>query len=263
MTATIKSLPVVVLILIAVVSGCATAPHVKSIPGFASPEEALVRIAAGIPADVAVQARADIRMTTGEGLYPMRLAVLMQRPASLRLEAIPLFGPPAFFLSMHEKTLKVFLAETRAFYIGPATAVNIARYLPLKMVPQDLIAVLTGICPLSHGPDTILQGRPEGDYYRIDMTGTGQRKSLWVRMTDGFLERLEVHQDHHRSYQVRYEEPLRVGETVLPQKITFVSDGMDGMTVNIRYRNIQFLKDAAPGLFDLETPPGVTPVYLD
>jgi len=263
MTEPRKSIPAFCLLLL-VFCGCAAAPKMTARMDFASPEAALEHIAAQTPVDAALQAMADVRVATREGgTYPLKLAVLLKKPASLRVEAIPLFGPPAFFLSVRDRTLRVFLAETRAFYIGRATPDNVARYLPLKMGPEDLIAVLTGTCYAPPGPGTLLQGRPEGDHYRIDLVEPLKRRSLWVRMTDGFLERLEVYGEQQRLYRAHFEEPLRVEGMVLPQKITIVSEGIDGISVSIRYADIQFLKDIDPETFDLKTPPGVEPVYLD
>ena len=263
MTEPRKSIPAFCLLLL-VFCGCAAAPKMTARMDFASPEAALEHIAAQTPVDAALQAMADVRVATREGgTYPLKLAVLLKKPASLRVEAIPLFGPPAFFLSVRDRTLRVFLAETRAFYIGRATPDNVARYLPLKMDPEDLIAVLTGTCYAPPGPGTLLQGRPEGDHYRIDLVEPLKRRTLWVRTTDGFLERLEVYGEQQRLYRAHFEEPLRVEGMVLPQKITIVSEGMDGISVSIRYADIQFLKDIDPETFDLKTPPGVEPVYLD
>ena len=251
-------------LLLLVFCGCAAAPKMTARMDFASPEAALEHIAARTPANAALQALADVRVVTREGGgYPLKLAVLLKKPASLRVEAIPLFGVPAFFLSVHNRTLKVFLAETRAFYIGRATPDNVARYLPLKMSPEDLIAVLTGTCFAPVGPETLLQGRPEGDHYRIDLVEPLKRRSMWVRTTDGFLERLEVYGERQRLYRAHFEEPLRVEGTVLPQKITIVSEGTDVVSVSIRYADIQFLQDIDPEIFDLKTPPGIEPLYLD
>ncbi|MEI8332938.1 MAG: DUF4292 domain-containing protein, partial [Chloroflexota bacterium] len=237
MTEPRKSIPALYLLLL-VFCGCAAAPKMTARMDFTSPEAALKHIAAKTPVDAALYALADVRVATREGIYPLKLAVLLKRPASLRVEAIPLFGPPAFFLSIRDRTLQVFMAETRAFYIGRATPDNVARYLPLKMGPEDLIAVLTGTCYAPPGPDTLLQGRPEGDHYRIDILEPLKRRTLWVRMTDGFLERLEIYGGEQRLYRVHFEEPFHVEGTVLPQKITFVSEGIDGVSVSIRYTDI-------------------------
>lgn len=264
MTETQKNIPVLYLLLL-VFCGCAAVPKAAAPLNVASPEAALAQIAARLPADAVLLALADARVATHtkEGAYPLKLAVLLKRPASIRVEAIPLFGPPAFFLSVRDGTLKVFLNETGAFYIGRATPDNMGRYLPLKMGPEDLFALLTGTCFASPGPDTLLRGYPEGDHYRIDVVEPLKRRSLWVRMTDGFLESLEVYAEQQRLYRVRFEEPLSMEAAMFPQKITFSSDGVDGVSVSIRYRDIQFLKDVDPELFGLEAPPGVEPVHLD
>jgi hypothetical protein len=243
--------------------GCSMAPAMTARMNFPSPEAALSNLATQIPAKVTMQALANIQITTREGRYPLKLAILLKRPAWLRVEAIPLFGPPAFFLSVCDQTLKVFLTEPRAFYISRATMDNVARYLPLKMDPEDMIAILMGTYPTLSGQNRSLQGRLEGDHYRIDMGGPLKRQSLWVRMTDGFLERLEVYQDQRSLYQVRFEEPLLMEGAMIPQKITIVAEGEDSASFSIRYADIRFLKTSVPAMFDLEVPPGIKPIYLD
>jgi hypothetical protein len=262
MTAPRKSIAAFCLFLFAFY-GCAAVPQMKERTDFLSPEAALKHLAAQIPDEVALQALANIQMTTREGRYPLKLAIVLKKPASLRVEAIPLFGPPVFFLSIRDQTLKVFLSGNRAFYIGRATLDNIARYVPLRMDPEEMIAVLMGTGPPLCEQNTFLQGRPEGEHYRIDIKEALKRQSLWLRMTDGFLEHLEVIKDQGSSYRARFEEPLRIEGSVIPQKTTIVFEGEDGAVVSIRFADIQFLRQSDPAIFDLKAPPGITPVYLD
>ena len=243
--------------------GCAAMPPMNERTDFLSPEAALKHIAAQIPDDVALQATANIQMTIREERYPLKLALVLKKPDFLRVEAIPLFGPPVFFLSVRDQTLKVFLSGNRAFYIGHATPDNIARYVPLKMTPDEMIAVLMGTAPPFSGQNTLLQGGLEGDHYRIDIRGTLKRQSLWLRMEDGFLEHLEVHQDQGSSYRVHFEDPLRIGGSVFPQKLTIFFEGEAITVLSIRLADIQLLKQWDPAIFDLKAPPGVDPVYLD
>ncbi|MBA4397584.1 MAG: hypothetical protein C0394_09430 [Syntrophus sp. (in: bacteria)] len=264
MTATQKNILALCLLPI-VFCGCAAAPKMTARLDVSSPEAALEHLAVRLPADALLMVLADVRVATEarEGAYPLKLALLLKKPASLRVEAIPLFGPPAFFLSVRDRTMKVFLPQNNAFYIGRATPENVRRFLPLKMGPEELVALLTGTGQAPSGPDRLLRGRPEGDHYRIDLVEPRTRRSLWVRMTDGFLERLEVYEGDKRLYRVHFEEPFHTEGTVLPQKITFVSEGIDGVSMSIRYREIHLLTDVDPEAFDLETPPGVEPAHLD
>lgn len=262
MTESLKSIASFCLFLLAFY-GCAAVPQTAQRMDFLSPEAALKHIAAQIPDNVALQALANIQITTREGRYPLKLAIVLKKPTSMRAEVIPLFGPPAFFLSIHDRTLKVFLAETRAFYIGRATPDNVARYLPLRMDPQEMIAVLMGSAPLLSGQNTILQGRRDGEHYRIDIRGASKRQSLWLRTTDGFLERLEVYGEQYRQYRVNFEEPLRIEGSVFPQKTSIVFEGEDGAALSVRFADIHLLKQWDPAIFNLQAPPGITPVCLD
>lgn len=262
MTGPRKSIAVFYLFLI-VLYGCSMAPKTTARLNVSSPEAVLSSLAAQIPSEATLQALADIQITTRGGRYPLKLALLLKKPAWLRVEAIPFFGPPNFFLSVRDQTLKVFLAETRVFYISPATMDNVARYLPLKMSPEEMIAILMGTYPAPSGQDRFLQGRLEGDHYRIDMGGPLKRQCLWVRMTDGFLERFEAYQDQRRLYQVRFEEPLRVDGAMIPQGITIVFESEDRASFSIRYAEIRILKTSDPAMFDLDVPPGIKPTHLD
>lgn len=270
MTATRNNIPalrlgIALCLLLLVCCGCAAAPKMAARLDVSSPEAALEHLAARLPADAVLMVLADVRVATEarEGAYPLKLALLVKKPAALRVEAIPLFGPPAFFLSVRGGTLKVFLPQNNAFHIGRATPDNVGRYLPLKMGPEELVALLTGTGHAPAGPNRLLHGRPEGDHYRIDLVEPLTRRSLWVRMTDGFLDRIEVYEGEKRLYRVHFEEPFNTEGAVLPQKINFVSDGIDGVSVSIRYRDIHLLTDVDPEAFDLETPPGVEPACLD
>jgi len=246
-----------------IMGGCSVTQKIIPRMVFSSPEEALKYIAAKGPADVTLQALANIQVANQNGRYPMKLAILLKRPTGLRVEAIPVLGPPTFFLSIHGQTLKVFLTESRTFYISHATSENIARYLPLRMDPEDMLAVLTGTSPLINTQDRVIKGRQERDHYRIDMEGSAKRLSLWIRLADGFFDRLDVYKQQDILYQAFFEEPIVVDGFVIPQKINILSEGGEKASFSIRYAEIQFLKTSDPIVFDLNVPPGITPIYLD
>lgn len=251
-------------LLLMVCGGCAVAPKTADRTRFVSAQGALEHAAARMPADAVLQALADVLVTTPEGeVHPLRLALLMQKPASLRVEAVPFFGPPSFFLTISERTLRVFLAGNRTFYTGRATPENVARHLGVNLAPEELVAVLTGGFFLPAGPNTITQFPPENGLYRIDIATPPTLRSLWVRASDGFLTRIEVFGQQQRLYRVLFEEPLLVADTLLPRRITFVSEGIDGVSASIRYADLQLLKDIEPGTFDLRAPPGVEALSLD
>jgi hypothetical protein len=262
MTAPRNRIAVCCLLLLAF-CGCAAVPPVKEQLDFLTPDAALKHITAQIPDDVALQATANMHMTIRGERYPLKLAVVAKKPAFLRIEAIPLIGPPVFFLSIRNQTLKVFLSGNRTFYIGRATSDNVQRYVPFRMHPEEMVAVLMGTVPALYGQTTSVTGGHEGDHYRINIRGIEQRQSLWVRMADGFLEQMEVQHNQGSSYRVRFEDPLRIEGSMLPQKATLAFEGQDGSVLSIRFTDIRILKQFDPGIFDLTVPPDITPVYLD
>lgn len=262
MTRPLKIIAILLSLLITLV-GCAVVPKTTRQMKLSSPEEALALVAGRFPDTVTLQAIADIRINTQEGRFPLKAALMLKKPASLRMEAIPMVGTPSFFLSVHEGRLKVFSAETKAFYIGRANAENIARYLPLKIDPEELIFVLTGSVSSTNG--NILRSEMDQEHYRIDISESPQQiLSLWMRLSDGFVERIEIAKQQRGVLRARFASPLEVGKIMLPQLITIDTGDEKDLSVSIRYKDISLLTphEQAP-LFDITLPPGIAPVYLD
>jgi hypothetical protein len=262
MTVPRRSIPLVFLLLISL-NACTTIPKTTTRMDFSSPEAVLALIDGRFPHDASLQALADLHITSREGSYPLRLAILLNRPSSLRVEAIPLIGPPSFFLSIHAGSLRIYLAESRQFYTGRATRENIARYLPVKMDPAELTALLTGtFSPTAENPAS-MSGRLEGLHYRIDMEGASKHTTLWVRTADGFLERIESTREQNLSYRVYFEAPFREEGMGLPKKITISYKDEESGSIRIRYTDIRLQHQADPASFVLPVPPGVKTIELE
>jgi len=152
-----------------VLSGCAG--HTPPVPPFYdSPDAALRALAATPPGKQAFTSTARIEINHQGDRYPLKVAVMMKRPAFLRLESIPLMGPPDLFLSVAEGELRVFLPGKAAFYIGRATPRNISRFLPVFMPAADMISLLMGVPPEDAEETQSLGGEQEKGLYRVIST---------------------------------------------------------------------------------------------
>ena len=175
----------------------------------------------------------------------------------MRVEAIPVLGPPNFYLTIHEGRLKALLPDKNEFYAGPATRENIAMFLPLRIDVESLVSLLMGVPPPVSGKDLRREGAMEGDFYRIDIReGESLLQSIRVHRADGTLAGVDIHDGAGKAlYRVRYEAPLRSGGFVTPQKIAIVSEE-DKTTLTIRYAEIEWTFEEDDSPFELKVPPG-------
>jgi hypothetical protein len=243
-------------------SGCAG--HKPSLPVafYDSPEVALRALAASSPGTQAFTATTRITIDRHGDRYPLKVAVMMQRPAFLRVESIPLMGSPDFYLSIAEGELRVFLPGKGAFYTGRATPRNISRFLSVFMPAADMVSLLMGVPPEGAEEMQSLRGDREEGLYHIDQYKSGRRmRSLWIDPADGRLIRFQRFMEEEAvTYTADFADYARIGKGFLPQQVTIRIEEIAVLTV--RHADLrQFAAD--PESFPLPVPEGITPILLD
>jgi hypothetical protein len=249
-------------IAILVFSGCAGQKPPEAVTFYDSPEAALRALAASSPATQAITAVTRITVNHHGERYPLKAATMIQPPARLRLESIPVMGPPDFFLSITDGELRVFFPEKGAFYIGRATPLNISRFFPVSLPPADIISLLMGAPPENAGEIQTMQGSLEDGLYRIDQYAMGKMiRSLWLDPAGAQLVRFRRYSDQgDASLAVDFGDHVRIGNAFLPQKVT-IREKETG-TLIIRHSDVRpFAAD--PESFPLQIPEGVIPIPLD
>jgi|WetSurMetagenome_2_1015567.scaffolds.fasta_scaffold84241_2 hypothetical protein len=242
-------------------SGCAG--HTPPVPPFYdSPDAALRALAATPPGKQTFTSSARIEIKHHGDRYPLKVAVMMKRPAFLRVESIPLMGPPDLFLSVAEGELRVFLPGKGAFYIGCATPRNISRFLPVFMPAADMISLLMGVPPEDAEELQSLGGEQEKGLYRVDQYRAGRRmRSLWIGPVGGRLARFRrFREDGSIFYTADFADYVLIGEGFLPRQVTIQVEDMADL--NVRYSDLRQF-EADPGSFPLQIPEGMTPILLD
>ena len=153
---------------------------------------------------------------------------MMKRPAFLRVESIPLMGPPDLYLSVAEGELRVFLPGKGAFYTGRATPQNISRFFPVFMPAADMVSLLMGVPPEDAEEMQSLAGEREEGLYRVDQYQSGRKmRSLWIDPADGRLIRFRrFMEDGSIVYTADFADHTRIGEDFLPQQVTIREEEM-------------------------------------
>jgi hypothetical protein len=247
--------------LAALSAGCAGGRVASPGASYDSPETAL-RVLAASGSRGTITATARIEISYHGERYPLKAAMMMRRPADLRLESIPILGPPDFFLSIERGELRVFLPGKGTFSTGPATRWNISRFLHLPLTAAEIVSLLMGHPPPEWEASNSRHGERDEGLYRVDRYDAGERKigSLWIDPVAGLLVRARAFTEGEAiAYTADFADHIRLGAGFLPQRLKISGEAV---SLVLRYTEIGLLDDDAAS-FALPVPEGITPIPLD
>ena len=251
------TLTLMVLLLSMLIFGCAG----KSVIGSGLPPKPLELIARTISETDRIVATAQIDLMTAQGHYPLRAALIIQKPSYLRLEMLPVIGTPDFFLTATPEALRIFIPSQGELYSGKPSAENLARFLPWALNIEDMVMILSCAYPPLVGKHLPYTSYEEAGLLRIDMkTGYGPSQTIWME-NDGRMARLIRHSpDGREIYSVRYED-YAVGSP-LAGKITI--QWADNVTsVCVKYSDLKVEKANDFSIFELPVPADIKVIKMD
>jgi hypothetical protein len=244
--------------------GCAGRRVVPSQPpggAYLSPDDALQALAATTPGDQTLTVTARIEINARGERRPLKAALMMKKPARLRLESVPLLGPPDFFLSIDAGELRVFFPgnDGGSFYIGRSTARNVNRFFPLALPAADIISLLMGQPPRTEEASS-RRGEWEEGLYRVDQCVAEEKiLSLWIDPVGDLLRRVRAFTEGGNiAYMAEFEDHTSVGKYFLPQRLTITGEAV---SLTLRYTEARLDNDAEP--FALPIPEGIVPIPLE
>ena len=270
LTSADRALPSRILLLILITAlgsaftGCAGMRVVPSqSPGgaYLSPDDALRALAASTPGDQTLTVTARIEINSHGERRPLKAALMMRKPAHLRLESVPLLGPPDFFLSIDAGELRAFSPGNNGgnFYIGRSTARNVKRFFPLALPAADMVSLLMGQPPKMEEASS-WRGEWEEGLYRVDQCIAEEKiLSLWIDPVGDLLLRVRAFTEGgYIAYTAEFAEHTSVGKRFLPQRLTIT-----GEAVSLTLRYSEFRLDNDVESFALPIPEGIVPIPLE
>jgi outer membrane lipoprotein-sorting protein len=262
----------VILSLLCIFPGCATqqAHTVSHISDntILSPQVILEKIDRDDQRKDALKAIAHIEVNTLRGRYPLKAAVMVMRPSSLRLEILPLLGPPELILSVHENVLKVFLPQKGEFYIGQASEKNLGGFFPFPMkglVMEDITSILLGTHPRVKEESLAFRGSRDEGFYRVDILSENRKiQSLLIDIENNKLMRVNLFDnDNNPRYSVRFFGQSVTENLTIPDTITLTSGDDEASRIIIRYSDAQRAMGVDAASFDLQPPSNATIISMD
>ena len=246
-------------------TGCAPRKALLLGDDYSSPGRALAKLRQMDAGEQTLKAVSTLTATGTGGRYTVKMALLAKRPCYLRVEEMPFLGLPDLFLSANEDRLKVFYPKEGKFYVGKPTRENISKFLPWGIEVEEFLALLFGMPPPCIAAAERLEGRAEGDLYRIDAIESGGKiGSLWIDPMDHRLVRTEILTEKGDVLcEVSLASYGPAGDLIIPKELTLDFFKPEGTNILIRHRSTEITTDEEEDLFDLEIPIGITPLQLD
>lgn len=242
-----------------ILTGCAGRRVPLSGSEYLTPEAALSALAPSDPGDRTITVTARMEINNRGERHLLKAALMMKRPGRLRLESIPLFGPPDFFLSIDAGEIRVFLPGKETYYADRATEENLSRFFPLALPAAEIVSLLMGRLPEREDTVTSWRGEWEDGMYRIDQYRAGEKiRSLWIDPAGDLLRRIRTFtEEGDIAYSADFADHARTEKGFLPQRLTIAKRGV---SLAVRYTDIRLDNDRES--FALPVPEGITPLPL-
>ena len=213
-----------------------------------------------IAEDDVVSAIVDINLTSPEGYYPTKAALIIKKPSYLRLEMLPVIGTPDFLLAASPEKMSIFIPSKENFYYGQPTGANLRKFIHWQFNIEDIVMIFAGTYPSLKEKDISYQSYREKKILRTEMKApSGCSEIFWVGENNRLFKIVRNDENGKEIYTVRYfydEAP-----PTLPEKITISM--ADGITLlSVKFSDIRIEKATDLSIFDLPIPANVNVILL-
>lgn len=203
----------------------------------------------------------QMNISTPDGYFPARAALIIRKPSYLRLEMLPVIGTPDFFLAASPDKMSIFIPSKRKLYYGRPTEANLSKFLPWKINIEEAVMIFSGMCPALNGKEISYRSFQERENLRVEMkTSSGRSQIIWL----GENNRLQKIVRHDESGKAIYAVEYIYDETkqTVPEKIIVtVADGTTSLSV--KFSDVKIEKATDLSIFDFPMPPDTDIIPMD
>ncbi|MDD5475208.1 MAG: DUF4292 domain-containing protein [Syntrophales bacterium] len=201
--------------------------------------------------------------------YSQRLTMAVNHPSFLKLDSIPAFGVPDFFLSLSGDVFSAYIPGKNRFYTGIATKELLFSFFGIYISPDEIISMLTGKPAiarpyLNDGRFTALRNS-RGDYRIEILSGSPERLIYLIRLNNQReITGMDVFgSDGRFRYGASFSDYGQTEGLSYPKRITLNIEEHIPTLVDIRLSDILVTMNDKPSFFDLPIPPGAEIIHMD
>lgn len=135
-------------------------------------------------------AQGRINYYRGKQRHFFRFEFVSQKPGSMLLTAFDPAGRPAFKMLIYQNELTGVLYQSGEYVKGPATAENLALFIPVALDPEDLLRLMTGSqveAASAEGREKTVSGQVVSELAVSPVQGDGGVEHIWRLKVQGPL----------------------------------------------------------------------------
>lgn len=185
-------------------------------------------------------------------------------PDALRLELIDPVGRPRMTFTSDGKQIGLLVHSEAKFYIGPATARNLGRILPLGLGIREMLVLLSGGAPLiRHQYGRVDYLAREGQYrLRLGGDPSGLYQVLWFAVPGFELVRTEILDKKSRVlFRAAFSNFRRIGKVAWPMRAVLAAPQRK-VKVEFTYQWVKINLAMNRRPFEVQAPSGVKVIHL-
>jgi len=225
-----------------------------------SPEELLRRVDLAESLVAGLKGEGKLAIDAPQGKGRVSIFVAAQEPARLHFEQLDFFGKPQGVLITDDGRFVLYLAEEGRAYRGPATAANLARFLPVAMPPEELTGLLLGRVPRIAAEAMELRLDREQGHYLLTLRAGPLTQVLQVAPPSHRVIHSAV--TGAPGYELALSELTAYGGATLPKRIALTA-AQAHTQLELTYQDLAVNPPPEEGLFEPVPPEGVPVIEVD
>lgn len=213
-----------------------------------------------IAEDDVVSAIVDIDLTSPDGYYPTKAALIIKKPSYLRLEMLPVIGTPDFLLAASPEKMSIFIPSKEKFYYGQPTGANLRKFIHWQFNIEDIVMIFAGTYPSWKEKNIAYQSYQENNLLRVEMKApSGCSQTVWIGENGRLLKLVRNDKTGKALYTVKYT--YGKAHVSIPEKINIsMADGVTSLSV--KYSDVSIEKANDLSIFDIVVPDNVKIIPL-
>lgn len=225
-----------------------------------SAEELLRRINVAESQIYSIKGDAKLVVDSPQGKGSVALFAAVVHPAYIHIEQLDFFNRPQSMFVTDGARFGLYMAQEGKYYRGPATPVNLSRFLPLVMPPAELAAVMLGRAPRIPADSLEMRFDDKKQQLVLVITKEKARQTLFVqppsyRVVSSTAENLN-------AYGLEFEDLSVENGVTLPRHATL--DARSAKTkVELVWKDVTLNEAPDMTLFDFEPPDEIPVVEVD
>lgn len=203
------------------------------------------------------------------GRARVRQVIVAERPDRLRAETLSPFDAPLSVLVANERELILYDVGAERFFAGPPTAANVARVVPIRLAPPELVRVLLGGAPVAPGTAGAGEVVPTWDGRRGGWSFTlpladGTRLALVVAHGEATLRHAALFSSEGEAvWELRVGDVREVASSDgaarlgVPERLRFLMPG-SAVDLSLALERVELNPALPEFVFELDPPRGVS-----